>query len=62
MAYDAQTGEATVEIATAKPIVDDTVPLVLVTGASGFLATHTVHQLLTSGNYRVRGTVRSLKK
>ena len=33
--------------------------LVLVTGASGFLATHVVKQLLELG-YRVRGTVRSL--
>lgn len=35
-------------------------PIVLVTGASGFIATHIVHQLLTDGNVRVRGTVRSL--
>ena len=34
--------------------------LILVTGASGFLATHVVQQLLKSG-FRVRGTVRSLK-
>uniref|UniRef100_A0A914V1H0 NAD-dependent epimerase/dehydratase domain-containing protein n=1 Tax=Plectus sambesii TaxID=2011161 RepID=A0A914V1H0_9BILA len=34
--------------------------LVLVTGASGYLATHCVHQLLNAG-YKVRGTVRSLK-
>ena len=34
--------------------------LVLVTGASGYLASHIVHQLLEKG-YRVRGTVRSLK-
>jgi len=34
--------------------------IVLVTGASGFLATHIVKQLLEQG-YRVRGTVRSLK-
>ena len=37
------------------------VPLVLVTGATGYIATHVVQQLLSSGNYRVRGTVRSLK-
>lgn len=36
-------------------------PLVLVTGATGYIATHVVQQLLHSGNYRVRGTVRSLK-
>ena len=34
--------------------------LVLVTGASGYIATHLVKQLLQEG-YRVRGTVRSLK-
>lgn len=34
--------------------------MVLVTGASGYLAAHCVKQLLTFG-YRVRGTVRSLK-
>ncbi len=34
--------------------------LVLVTGASGYLAAHIVKQLLEQG-YRVRGTVRSLK-
>jgi nucleoside-diphosphate-sugar epimerase len=34
--------------------------LILVTGASGYIATHIVKQLLENG-YRVRGTVRSLK-
>ena len=33
---------------------------VLVTGASGFIATHVVKQLQAAG-YKVRGTVRSLK-
>lgn len=33
---------------------------VLVTGASGFLAMHVVKQLIDSGEYIVRGTVRSL--
>ncbi|CAH3146527.1 unnamed protein product [Pocillopora meandrina] len=33
---------------------------VLVTGASGFLASHVVRQLLEAGQYKVRGTVRSL--
>lgn len=32
---------------------------VLVTGASGYIATHIVQQLLTAG-YQVRGSVRSL--
>jgi len=57
-----QSPEVTVEVATAKPVVDESVPLVLVSGASGYIATHTIQQLLVSGNYRVRGTVRSLKK
>lgn len=35
--------------------------LVLITGATGFIASHTVDQLLEAG-YRVRGTVRDLKK
>jgi len=34
--------------------------LVLVTGASGYIASHIVKQLLHEG-YRVRGTVRNLK-
>ncbi|HCK66020.1 MAG TPA: aldehyde reductase, partial [Anaerolineae bacterium] len=34
---------------------------ILVTGASGFIATHTIAQLLEKG-YKVRGTVRSMKK
>ena len=41
---------------------DDGVPIVLVTGASGFVATHVIKQLLQQGHYYVRGTVRSLKK
>jgi len=36
-------------------------PVVLVTGASGFIATHLVRSLLQDGVFRVRGTVRSLK-
>ena len=35
--------------------------LVLVTGASGYIATHIIKQLQTQGKCRVRGTVRSLK-
>ena len=38
-----------------------TTPQVLVTGASGFIATHIIQQLLTGGQVKVRGTVRSLK-
>ena len=36
---------------------NDGVPIVLVTGASGFVATHLIKQLLEQGHYRVRGTV-----
>ena len=35
--------------------------LVLITGVSGFIASHTANQFLEAG-YRVRGTVRSLEK
>ena len=38
----------------------DDVPIVLVTGASGYMASHIVQQLLQDGRFRVRGTVRSL--
>ena len=41
---------------------DDGVPIVLVTGASGFVATHLIKQLLELGQYHVRGTVRNLKR
>ena len=41
---------------------DDGVPIVLVTGASGFVATHLIKMLLEQGRYHVRGTVRSKKK
>ena len=41
---------------------DDGIPIVLVTGASGFVATHLIKQLLEQGRYRVRGTVRNKKR
>ena len=41
---------------------DDGVPIVLVTGASGFVATHLIKQLLEQGKYHVRGTVRNKKR
>ena len=40
---------------------DVSAPVALVTGASGFIASHIVQQLLKAGSVRVRGTVRSLK-
>ena len=36
------------------------VPLVLVTGASGFVASHVIQQLLRSGEFVVRGSVRNV--
>ena len=39
---------------------EDAVPIALVTGASGYVATHVIKQLLEEGHVRVRGTVRSL--
>eukprot|EP01121_Diplochlamys_sp_Union-15-3_P015593 TRINITY_DN5192_c0_g2_i1.p1 TRINITY_DN5192_c0_g2~~TRINITY_DN5192_c0_g2_i1.p1 ORF type:complete len:329 (+),score=76.21 TRINITY_DN5192_c0_g2_i1:68-1054(+) len=36
--------------------------VVCVTGASGFIASHVVNDLIASGKYKVRGTVRDLKK
>lgn len=40
---------------------DDGVPRVLITGASGFIASHLTKYLLEEGHFRVRGTVRSKK-
>ena len=34
--------------------------LVLVSGASGFVASHIIYQLLQSNEFRVRGTVRDV--
>ena len=41
---------------------DDDVPIVLVTGASGFIATHMIKQLLEQGRYRVKGTVHDRRR
>jgi len=35
---------------------------VLVTGASGYIASHLIKALLSKGKYRVKGTVGSLSK
>ena len=40
---------------------EDDIPIVLVTGASGYLSSHITKQLLEQGRFRVRGTVRSLE-
>ena len=40
---------------------NDDVPIVLVTGASGYVATNLIKQLLKQARFRVRGTVRSLE-
>ena len=39
-----------------------TPPLVLVTGASGFVSTWLIKELLEKGEYQVRGTVRNKNK
>ena len=54
--------EATEEEEPEEEEPDDGVPIVLVTGASGFIATHLIKQLLEQGRYRVRGSVRSKKR
>ena len=52
---------------SAEPLVEvgdndsPAVPVALVTGASGYIASHIVQQILKAGKVRVRGTVRSLK-
>jgi nucleoside-diphosphate-sugar epimerase len=40
---------------------EDGVPIALVTGASGYVATHIIRPLLEQGRVRVRGTVRNLE-
>ena len=44
------------EPAAARP--EDSRPIVLVTGASGYIAAHVIKQLAANGKYRIRGTVR----
>lgn len=43
-------------------MTDSSSAFILVTGASGYIATHVIRQLLDTGEYRVRGTVRSKDK
>lgn len=42
-------------------MVQAELPIVTVTGITGFLGSHVGLQLLEDGGYKVRGTVRSLK-
>lgn len=42
-------------------ILISSVIVVLVTGATGYLASHIIKQLHESGEFKVRGTVRSLE-
>ena len=41
---------------------DDDVPRILVTGASGYIATTLIKILLKDGRFRVRGTVRNKQR
>ena len=59
-AQEAQQTEEEEEVEEEEP--DDGVPRVLVTGASGFIASVLTKALLEDGRFRVRGTVRSKKK
>ena len=43
------------------PLPKGKYPLVLVTGSTGFIASHLIKELQALGKYRIRGTVRSLK-
>ena len=43
-------------------MAESATPLVLVTGASGFVSTWLIKELLEKGEYRVRGTVRDKSK
>ena len=57
----AATSEQTAEGQQHQPKANDDGPCtVLVTGASGYIATHLIQQLLKQGRFRVRGTVRNL--
>ncbi len=47
---------------TATKMAESAPPLVLVTGASGFVSTWLIKELLEKGEYRVRGTVRDKSK
>ena len=53
--------QSTTTTTTTEESSHSSVPIVLVTGASGFIATHVLKLLLQSGKFRVRGTVRDSK-
>ena len=36
-------------------------PLVVITGASGYIGSHIAHKFLQNGGFRVKGTMRSIK-
>ena len=40
-------------------MVESSLPIVTVTGATGYIGSHCIKLLLESGKYKVRGTVRS---
>jgi nucleoside-diphosphate-sugar epimerase len=41
-------------------MVESIKPLVLITGVTGYLASHVCFEFLKSGNFKVRGSVRDL--
>ena len=58
---EAAVASGDIEETPVAKVPDDGTPIVLVTGASGYISSHVVKQLLEEGKYRVRGTVRNTK-